>query len=126
MTVEHAAQQLIRHRLLNKQAPWQQDDQHAEVPLRPAAAATAAAAEGSGGGGCSRGEACCQSDSTDQQQTGCSRAGTVANLSFLLFSGRAPSSLLGALGPWKAHAKSHGFGCGHQLCVSKGRDNCFG
>ena len=84
MTAEHAAEQLIRHRLLNKQAPWQQDDEYAEVSLRPAAAAAAAAG---GGGGCSKGEACCQSGNTDQQQTGCSHTGTVANVSSLLFSG---------------------------------------
>jgi hypothetical protein len=83
VTVEHAAQRLISHRLLHKQAPWQQDHEQAEGSLRPAVVAAAAAA--AGGGGCSEGEACChQSGSTDQQQTGCSRAGTIADVCSLL------------------------------------------
>jgi hypothetical protein len=78
VTAEHAAQRLIHHRLMHKQAPWQQDHEHAEGSLRPAVVAV-------GGGGCSEGEACCQqSGSTDLQQTGCSRAGAITDVCSLL------------------------------------------
>ena len=75
VTPEYAAEQLIRHRLLNNEAPWQQDDP-AEVSAVPAASAAA--------GGCAAGEGCCQKSDGDQQGA-CSHAGTQRSSSFSVY-----------------------------------------